>query len=81
MEECDYDAAAGTIKIEDIACDAINQDILRRLKENDPNFDKLLVVSTRHINESRVYCPENARELGWLGYYIGRNTILKQLNF
>ena len=38
MEGYDYDAAASTIKIEDITSNKINQEILRRLKENDPNL-------------------------------------------
>ena len=44
MEGYDYDAAASTIKLEDITTDRTNREILRRLKDNDPNFVKLWVT-------------------------------------
>ena len=71
MEGYDYDAAAGTIKIEDITRDETNREILRWLKENDPEFVELCVRSRRD--------DENARELGWIGYFIGENTTLKEI--
>ena len=44
MEEgYDYDAAASTVKIEDITNDEIQQGDSSQLKENDPDFDKLWV--------------------------------------
>ena len=78
-EEYDFDAAAGTIKIEDIKTDDVNREILRKLKENDPNFDKVYVRNQEGHRFANEYCPEGARDLGWLGYYIGRNTTLKEL--
>ena len=42
MEEYNYDALSSTIKFEDITSSKSNQDILRRLKEND--IDTLHVV-------------------------------------
>ena len=47
MEGYDYEAAASTIKTEDIARDETNQQILRRLKRNDPDFDHLWVRGSR----------------------------------
>ena len=80
MEGYDYAAAAGTIKIEDITTDFTNRDILRRLKENDPEFDDLVVVSRRNYDDDiNEYCPEDPRSLGWLGYSIGENTKLQGL--
>ena len=45
MEGYDFEAAASTVNmnIEDITSDGINRDILRRLKENDPTFDGVIV--------------------------------------
>ena len=79
MEGYDYDAAARTIKIRDITSDEINRKILRRLKENDPTFDKLWVTDSR--DDDMDYCPEGARDLGWVGYYISRITTLMELYF
>ena len=45
-----YDALANTIKIEDISPDEGEQDILRRLKNNDPTFDKLWICDRYHKN-------------------------------
>ena len=77
MDGYDYDAAASTIKIEDITTDEDNQNILRRLKGNDPDFDKLWVTSSR--DDEYDYCPGGARDSGWLGYFIGKNTTLKEM--
>ena len=43
MEGYDYDAAASTIKIDDITSDKCNREILRKLKENDPGYVSLVV--------------------------------------
>ena len=84
MDGYDYDAAAAAAKIEDITTDATNREILRQLKENDPEFDNLVVCSTRDEDDYRdtdnEYCPQSAREMGWVGYYIGKNTTLKELH-
>ena len=85
MEACDYDAASSTIKIEDITSDSINQEILRSLKENDPDFVKLYVRDTptnNYLRKNRPfneYRPGRAQEVGWLGYFIGKNTLLREL--
>ena len=78
MEGYDYQAAASTIKIDDIASDDVNRKILRRLKANDPQFDDLRVSNGDRCDEN-YYCPEGVRGTGWLGYYIGQNTILREL--
>ena len=70
MEGYDYDAAASTIKIEDITSNKINRDILRRLKEDDPEFDEVWVTNAR--DDEFDYCPEGSLDIGWLGYFIGK---------
>ena len=79
MEGYDYEAAAGTIKIEDLTTDRTNREILRRLKDNDPGFVEMWVMGDRQDNCD--YCPEGALDSEWLGYFIGRNTKLKDLAF
>ena len=76
----DYDAAVGTVKIEDITRDEGNRNILRRLKENDPNFDELWVSMSRGSSHA-VFWPQDSHESGWVGYFIGKNTILKEMTF
>jgi hypothetical protein len=85
MDGYDFDAVARTIKIEDITADEVNREILRRLKENDPEFD-WIVVSRNRVSRSRgdaadefYYCPKGADEWRWLGYFIGKNAILEDL--
>ena len=80
--EGEYDAAASTIKIEDVTDDDLNRDILRRLKENDPELVELRVSNAVNLRDENEYClssEADARELEWLGYYIGKNTSLKLL--
>ena len=79
MEGYDYDAVASTIKVEDITSNDTNRKILRKLKANDAEFDDLVVVSSRDYDDNNEYCPEDTRSLGWLGYYIGKNTKLQGL--
>ena len=74
-----YDALATTIKIEDISSNVRNQNILRQLKDNDPTFDKLWICNQDQIDDEFDFCPTNGEELGWLGYYIGKNTTLNEL--
>ena len=74
-----YDALASTIKIEDISPDEGEQDILRRLKDNDPTFDKLWICDRYQIVDEFDFCPTSGEELVWLGYFLGKNTTLKHL--
>ena len=69
-----YDALASTINIEDISSIEQNQDILRWLKENDPELDRLWICGEDQIDDELDFCPTNGKELGWLGYFIGQNT-------
>ena len=78
MEEYNYDALASTIKIEDITSDEQNQDIIRQLKENDPNRDLVCICDEDDAWSENDYCPVE-EEMGWLGYYIGKNTSLWRL--
>ena len=81
MEEYDYDAAAGTIIIKDITTGRINSEILRQLKENDPGFDELWVGNGGDERCDNEYYPKfkSANDMGWIGYFIGENTTLKEI--
>ena len=76
--------AADTMKIEDIVSDENNRAILRKLRGNDTEFTKLRLSIgdvwdvKRKENE---YRPEGtAHDVGWLGYYIGKNACLNELH-
>ena len=78
----DYEALVGTTGIEDITPRKANQSILRRIKNNDPNFDKLCICSRGSYNgEDFDYIPSYNEDKGWLGYFIGQSTTLKQFWF
>ena len=72
MEGYNYDRRSRTVKVEDITTDDTNRDILRRLKENDPDFDELWVCQlVDRVNTISCFCPDGTHGLGWLGYFVG----------
>jgi len=86
-----YEAQASTIRIEDIASNDNNRLILHRLKRNsgDDEYNQILYI--QKLNDSRItiqeveceeddYTPEGAYDMGWLGYFIGKNNHLKELD-
>ena len=74
--------AAATINIDDIASSYTNRSILLRLQSGDcPVFKELWIrheVDDEQIEED--YVPESSHDMGWLGYFIGKNEPLKTLN-
>ena len=55
---------------------------MKRLKDNDANFEQMWISDEDQVIEPSVdYDFDSAEELGWLGYYIGQNTRLGELNF
>ena len=79
-----YDAQADTIKMEDISNDDNSRVILHRIKRNDANdkinlFIQDYVVKNGETDIDIDYKPEGAKDMGWLGYFIGENTNLKTL--
>ena len=81
MDEYNYDAFASTINIEGITSSKLNQeDILRRLKDNDPSLNRLRICGVNSTDrESHNYIPDVGEDMGWLGYYIGQHTSLREL--
>ena len=78
MEEhnIDYDALVSTTKIEDITSNEYHQYLLRQIKYNDPDCTYLCLSQD---GDEYEYLPENVRDLGWLGYFIGKNTTIQSL--
>ena len=82
MEGYDYGTAAITVKIEDIVRGAANRKILIRLKENDSDLDKLRLTDEGYWRrDENDYRTEGDYDSGWLGYFIGKNTHLRELQF
>ena len=79
MEHYKYDELASTMKIEVIASDEHNQEILRRLRDSDPEFGRLCMCNEGQIWDENDFYPDNGEELGWLGYFLGKNTTVNDL--
>ena len=77
-----YAALADTTKIEDITSNEVNRDILHRLKNNDEDFDQLWVYEEEELDQRdyNEYSPDSREDIGWLGYFIGNNTNVEELN-
>ena len=66
--------------MEDVTDDKINANILRRLSVNDTDFEFLYL---RHVaagvRDYTAFCPTTAKEMGWLGHFVGKSNQLKAL--
>jgi len=81
-----YDAQADGINIEDIAANRNNRTVLRRMRRNNrhANDSRQLWIQGHHdVNgvECEDYVPEGTSDMGWLGYFIGKNEQLEELLF
>ena len=83
-----YDAQADTISVDDIATNSNNRIAMRRIKRNeadavDDNNSNALYIRNYHYDEGDGcvdYCPEGAYDMGWMGYFAGKNKHLQELN-
>lgn len=74
-----YAALVDTIQIEDITSDEDKQFILRQIRDNSPEFTTLRLCDKYLWCDELDYWPENAKELAWLGIFLGGNTIINEL--
>ena len=81
MEEYNYDALSSAIKIEDITSSKSNQDILRRLKDNDIKFLWIYNGETTDRDDCDYIHDNNEDDMGWLGYFLGNSTSLEEIIF
>ena len=84
MNDIKYEALAHSIKIDDIATNDNNRLMLSRIKRNNPeDHDKLYIHNQHDENgeDCEDYVPEGIDDMGWLGYFVGRNEQLRQLSF
>jgi Ran GTPase-activating protein (RanGAP) involved in mRNA processing and transport len=70
------------VNLEDITSDQYNAAILRKLRDNDPEFTTLGIQleSFDDDDPSCEFVVSEGDDLGWLGYFIGGNTMLTELH-
>ena len=69
-----YESHMWDVKLEDITSNERNAEILRRLRDNDPKFTSI-ALTNGGIEEDDFVVGTND-DLGWVGYFIGRNSQL-----
>ncbi|KAK1734006.1 leucine-rich repeat protein [Skeletonema marinoi] len=80
-ENRDYDALVQDINIGDITSSEHNANILRRLRDDDPDWNKTLYILEDEIDgDIDEFIIRAGDDLGWLGYFIGRSEVLKALH-
>eukprot|EP00984_Skeletonema_dohrnii_P025672 scaffold14845_cov115-Skeletonema_dohrnii-CCMP3373.AAC.4 len=74
-----HDALAAGVRIKDIASTASNRALLHRLKNNDPGLTHLSIDESDddYGDDDDIFQVREGDDLGWLGYFIGRNETLK----
>ena len=77
-----YEAQADTIDVDDIATNSNNRIVMRRMKNNVADNSKLLWIQNEHDVDGEDcvdYVPEGANDMGWLGYFVGKNEHLEEV--
>jgi hypothetical protein len=79
-----YDERAQSVDPTEITSSDENAEILRRLRDNDPELgdsDGLWIAQHDDYDNSQFdyFVIQEGDDLGWLGYFIGRNTTLTTL--
>ena len=89
METQIYDAQADTINVDDIVTDDWNRIFMRSIK--DDNIESMWIVQDYGLVEIQngqdynvrkkcnYYVPEGSHDMGWLGYFVGKNHCLEYL--
>ena len=70
------------MKVKDITSCANNRALVHRIKNNDPSLSFLYITKTFDPDEEEYFdfILGEGDDLGWLGYHIGSNKVLKTLN-
>ncbi len=72
-----YEARAKDVKLGDITSNTWNASILARLRDNDPSLTSVYIDP--HIMDTAFIVSEGD-DLGWLGYFVGKNEQLEGLS-
>ena len=74
----DYDAQSEDINLNDITSCRHNANILRILRDGDPNWNKRLYILYEEAdgaNPDEDFLIDDGDDLGWLGYFIGCSEV------
>ena len=75
-----YDSHVKDLKLEDITSDEYETEIFRKLRDNDSDFTSIsLHASPYGCGHEDDLVISDDDDLGWLGYFIGRNNQMKDL--
>ncbi len=78
VRDCEYyEARAKDVKLGDITSDEYNAGILAMLRDNDPTFTSILISIDDEGDFS--FQVREGDDLGWLGYFLGKNDQVKRL--
>ena len=78
-----YDDHADTISVDDITENSNNRHVMRRIKNNDADYNNVLYIQNEHDDDGEEcidYVPEGSFDMGWLGYFVGKYEHLEELN-
>mmetsp|Transcript_5148 Transcript_5148/g.7480 ORF Transcript_5148/g.7480 Transcript_5148/m.7480 type:complete len:533 (+) Transcript_5148:123-1721(+) len=83
----DYDQLARDVNLEDITSSQHNREVLRQLRENDPELKSLIIESEEAEvgfeediwDRSAFVVKDGSDDIGWLGYFIGKSEVLRTL--
>ena len=72
-----YDALETSVRLKDITSCSRNRAVLHRIKNSDPGLTCLYMLDEPEDEDE--FIVREGDDLGWLGYFIGRNETLKSL--
>ena len=79
-ERPDYETLAQDIKLEDITSCEHNANILRMIRDGDPNWTNSLYIMSEDDNEDMDdFLVAEGDDLGWLGYFVGKSEVMEKL--
>eukprot|EP00573_Skeletonema_grethae_P011312 CAMPEP_0201706498 /NCGR_PEP_ID=MMETSP0578-20130828/49000_1 /ASSEMBLY_ACC=CAM_ASM_000663 /TAXON_ID=267565 /ORGANISM="Skeletonema grethea, Strain CCMP 1804" /LENGTH=305 /DNA_ID=CAMNT_0048194959 /DNA_START=346 /DNA_END=1259 /DNA_ORIENTATION=+ len=81
---CQYDALVASVRLKDITSSAENRALLHRIMNNDPALTSLYIDDSYDEydddEEFGIFVVRERDDLGWLGYFVGRNESLTELS-
>mmetsp|Transcript_12277 Transcript_12277/g.24613 ORF Transcript_12277/g.24613 Transcript_12277/m.24613 type:complete len:519 (+) Transcript_12277:92-1648(+) len=83
----DYDQLARNVNLEDITSSQHNREVLRQLRDNDPELKSLIIESEEaevgfeedSWDLSAFVVKDGTDDIGWLGYFVGKSEVLQSL--
>mmetsp|Transcript_29916 Transcript_29916/g.50965 ORF Transcript_29916/g.50965 Transcript_29916/m.50965 type:complete len:506 (-) Transcript_29916:147-1664(-) len=83
----DYDQLARDVNLEDITSSQHNREVLRQLRDNDPELKSLIIESEEaevgfeedSWDLSAFVVKDGTDDIGWLGYFVGKSEVLQSL--